>query len=431
VTETVGIRSTAVRERIHRREGAGTRTFVEPDPIVWEQTEGSRVRDADGNWYLDLYAGFAVATVGYCHPRVTAAIQRQAAVMTHCPSAFPSDTRAELYERLVAIAPPGLDRVLPAMTGALANETAIQLAKAATGRTEVISFSGAYLGRTLGVVGYAGKHVYHQRLGVRPEAHFLPYPDPYRSPWAAGGDPGAAALGLLEELLNDPAAGVGPPACVVVEPVQGNGGPVVPPDGFLAGLRRLCDGSGTLLVFDEIQCGFGRTGRMWACDHEGVIPDLMTVGKGIGGGLPFAAVLGRDEVMATWAPDTITSTFLTNTLVGAAACAAIDVVRDERLVERSATLGGPALARLREALRNRSHVGAVRGRGLFLAIELVRDGGEPDPDATGSAIRALRERGVLVGRGGRYGNVVKLSPPLVIGEDELDEGLSTIVEVLA
>jgi 4-aminobutyrate aminotransferase-like enzyme len=235
---------------------------------------------------------------------------------------------------------------------------------------------------------------------------------------------------LLEELLGDPAAGVGPPACVVVEPVQGNGGAVVPPDGFLAGLRSLCDASGTLLVFDEVQCGFGRTGRMWACDHECVVPDLMTVGKGIGGGLPFAAVLGRDDVMTTWVPDTITSTFLTNALVAAAACAAIDVVRDERLVERSATLGERAFARLRDELRGRPHVGEVRGRGLFLAIELVRDAAEPDADLTAQVIRVLRERDVLVGRGGRFGNVLKLSPPLVIGDDELDDGLSTIVEVL-
>jgi 4-aminobutyrate aminotransferase-like enzyme len=430
VSELVGTRSAETRERIQRLEGSGTRTFVEPDPIVWEETAGSRVRDADGAWYLDLYAGFAAATVGYCHPRVTDAICRQAARMTHCPSAYPSSTRAELYERLVAIAPPGLERVLPAVTGALANETAIQLAKAATGRTTVISFAGAYLGRSLGVVGYAGKHAYQRRLGARPDAQFLPYPDPYRSPWADGRDPGAAALALLEELLGDPAAGVGPPACVVVEPVQGNGGAVVPPDGFLAGLRRLCDASGTLLVFDEVQCGFGRTGRMWACDHECVVPDLMTVGKGIGGGLPFAAVLGRDDVMTTWVPDTITSTFLTNALVAAAACAAIDVVRDERLVERSATLGERAFARLRDELRDRPHVGEVRGRGLFLGIELVRDGAEPDAELTADVIRALRERGVLVGRGGRFGNVLKLSPPLVIGDEELDDGLSAIVEVL-
>jgi 4-aminobutyrate aminotransferase-like enzyme len=431
VTETVRLRSDEIRERIHRLEGAGTRTFAEPDPIVWEQTEGARVRDADGNWYVDLYAGFAAATVGYCHPRVTEAIQRQAAVMTHSPSSFPSSVRVELYERLVAIAPRGLERVLPAVTGSLANETAIQLARAATGRTTVVSFAGAYLGRSLGVVGYAGKHAYQERLGARPEAQFLPYPDPYRSPWADGRDPGRAALALLEELLDDPAAGAGPPGCVVVEPVQGNGGAVAPPRGFLAGLRSLCDASGTLLIFDEVQCGFGRTGRMWACDHEGVVPDLMTVGKGIGGGLPFAAVLGRDDVMTTWEPDTITSTFLTNALTAAAACAAIDVLRDERLVERSAALGERALTRLRSELDGRPPVGDVRGRGLFLAVELVDDAGTPDADLTREVIRSLRDRGVLVGHGGRYGNVVKLSPPLVIGEDELDEGLAAIAEVLA
>jgi 4-aminobutyrate aminotransferase-like enzyme len=432
VTEVVGTASEQIRDRIGRLEGAGTRTFAEPEPLVWEQTERCRVRDADGRWYLDLYAGFAAATVGYCHPRVTEAICRQAATMTHCPSAAPSAVRAELYERLLAIAPPGLARVLPAVTGSLANETAIQLAKAATGRSTVISFSGAYLGRTLGVVRYAGKHAYRERLGAETDAQFLPYPDPYRSPWA-GRDPGVAALALLEQLLTDPASGVASPACVVVEPIQGNGGAVVPPDGFLAGLRALCDATGALLLFDEIQCGFGRTGRMWACEHEGVVPDLLTAGKGIGGGLALAAVLGREDVMTTWPPDTITSTFLTNALTGAAACAAIDVVREERLLERAATFGARALEWLRGSLHDHPRVGDVRGRGLLLGLELVRDRDrhEPDPDYTARVVRGLRDRGVLVGRGGRFGNVVKLSPPLVIGEDELDDGLTTIVEVLA
>jgi 4-aminobutyrate aminotransferase-like enzyme len=433
VTKIVESASAEIRDRYRRLEGAGTRTFVEPDPLVWEHTEGCRVRDADGRWYLDLHAGFAAAAVGYCHPRVTEAICRQAGTMTHCPSAAPSAVRAELYERLIAIAPPGLERVLPSVTGSIANETAIQLAKAATGRANVVSFSGAYLGRTLGVVRYAGKHAYHERLGARADGQFLPYPDPYRSLWAGGRDPGEAVLALLEELLSDPASGVDPPACIVVEPVQGNGGAVAPPDGFLAGLRRLCDVSGVLLVFDEIQCGFGRTGRMWACDHEGVVPDLMTVGKGIGGGLALGAVLGRESVMATWPPDTITSTFLSNALTAAAACAAIDVLRDERLVERSAVLGARALARLSDGLRDQPRVGQVRGRGLFLGVELVhdRDRHEPDPEQTTRVIRRLRDRGVLVGRGGRFGNVVKLSPPLVIAEEELDEGLAAILGVLA
>jgi 4-aminobutyrate aminotransferase-like enzyme len=424
--------SDAIRERIRRLEGSGMRTFSDREPVVWARTEGSRVWDGDGRSYLDLYGGFAVASVGYCHPRVTEAIARQAATMTHCPSAAPSEVRAELYERLVKIAPPGLTRVMLAVTGGLANETAIQLARAATGRSGVISFSGTYLGRTVGSVAYAGKNAYREHLGVRADAHFVPFPDPYRSPWSEG-DPQAMSLKLLEEALVDPASGVESPACVVVEPIQGNGGTVVPPDGFLAGLRRLCDTSGTLLLFDEIQSGFGRTGRMWACDHEGVVPDLMTVGKGIGGGLAVAAVLGREEVMTAWSADAVTSTFLTNALALTAACAAIDVLLAERLVQRSASLGAHALDRLGRGLGGSAHVGDVRGRGLFLGLELVRDREDrvPDPQLTDETIKELRGRGVLVGRGGRYGNVIKLCPPLVIHDDDLEFGLTMILEALA
>jgi 4-aminobutyrate aminotransferase-like enzyme len=424
--------SERVRERIRAVEGTGMRTFWEPEPLVWARTEGSHVWDAEGRAYLDLYAGFAVANVGYCHPRVTAAIREQAGVMTHCPSAAPAEIRAELHERLLAIAPPSLDRVLLAITGAMANETAVQLARAATGRSNVVTFAGTYPGRTVGAVRYAGKHAYREQLGIAADAHFVPYPDPYRSPWAGGGDPGDIVLRLLEDALADPASGVEPPACIFVEPIQGNGGVVIPPDGFLAGLRRLCDRTGTLLVFDEIQCGFGRSGRMWASEHEEVVPDLMTVGKGIGGGLALAAIIGRSELMTTWEPDAVTSTFLANALNAAAGCAAIDVLREEGLVERSARLGESALARLRSDLTEGPAVGDVRGRGLFLGLELVRDrrSQEPDSELAGRTQRMLRERGILVGRGGRYGNVLILAPPFVIEEDALAGGLDTIAEVL-
>jgi 4-aminobutyrate aminotransferase-like enzyme len=286
----------------------------------------------------------------------------------------------------------------------------------------VITFSGTYPGRTVGAVRYAGKHAYREQLGVAADAHFIPYPDPYRSPW--DGDPASGALRLLEHALTDPASGVEPPACVLLEPIQGNGGVVVPPAGFLRGLRELCDRTGTLLVCDEIQCGFGRSGRMWASEHEGVVPDLMTVGKGIGGGLALAAVLGRGDLLTTWEPDAVTSTFLANALNAAAACAAIDVLRDEGLVERSERLGARAFERLRTELADRPGVGDVRGRGLFIGVELA------EAEAARQAQQTLRERGVLVGRGGRHGNVLILAPPLVIEEDVLDGGLDTIAEVL-
>jgi 4-aminobutyrate aminotransferase-like enzyme len=424
--------SESVRERTRAVEGTGMRTFWEPEPLVWARTEGAHVWDAEDDRYLDLYGGFAVANVGYCHPRVTEAIRAQAGVMTHCPSAAPSEVRAELYERLLAIAPPSLDRVLLAVTGAMANETAVQLARAATGRTNVITFFGTYPGRTVGALRYAGKHAYREPFGVAADAHFVPYPDPYRSPWAGDGDPGETVLRLLEDVLTDPASGVEPPACVLVEPIQGNGGVVIPPAGFLNGLRRLCDRAGVLLVFDEIQCGFGRSGSMWASGHEEVVPDLMTVGKGIGGGLPLAAVLGRSELMTTWKPDAVTSTFLANALNAAAGCAAIDVLREEELVERSLRLGAGALEHLSEKLAASPEVGDVRGRGLFIGLDIVgdRDSRTPDSERARQAQGGLRERGVLVGRGGRHGNVIVLAPPLVIAEEDLESGLQAIADVL-
>jgi 4-aminobutyrate aminotransferase-like enzyme len=307
----------------------------------------------------------------------------------------------------------------------MANETAVQLARAATGRRGVVTFAGTYPGRTVGAVRYAGKHAYREPFGIAADAHFVPYPDPYRSPWD---DPGRMVLSLLEQALTDPASGVEPPACVLVEPIQGNGGVVIPPVGFLRNLRELCDRTGTLLVFDEIQCGFGRSGRMWASEHDEVVPDLMTVGKGIGGGLPLAAILGRTELMTTWEPDAVSSTFLANALAAAAGCAAIDVLRDEELVERSARLGADALERLQDALDGNAVVGDVRGRGLFLGVEIGAE--EPDPDLAARTQRSLRERGLLVGRGGRHGNVLVLAPPLVIEAEVLAGGLDAIVEAL-
>ncbi|MDQ4018907.1 MAG: aminotransferase class III-fold pyridoxal phosphate-dependent enzyme [Actinomycetota bacterium] len=408
------------------------RTWSDPEPLVWARTAGDRVWDEDGREYLDLYAGFAVAALGYCHPRVTEAIRAQAGEMTHCPSAHPSRVRAELYERLARIAPEPLRRFLLAVTGSLANELAIALARAHTGRKAVVSFSGAYLGRSAGAVPFAGRHDYREPAGVPAAAHFVPFPDPYRSPWAGDRDPGKAVLELLETALTDPASGLDPVAAVVVEPVQGNGGVVLPPDGFLAGVRALCDRSGALLVFDEIQTGFGRTGRMWACEHWGVVPDLMTVGKGIGGGVALAAVLGRDDVMSTWGPDATTSTFLTNALNEAAGVAAIDALLEGSLVERSAGLGRRLLARLRDALADAPSVGDVRGLGLFAGIELVADRATREPDAARArrAQRELRRRGILVGLGGRYGNVLKLSPPLVVDEERLFDAVGTIAEVV-
>jgi 4-aminobutyrate aminotransferase-like enzyme len=406
----------ALLERLRRHEGGGLRTFAEPEPLSWERAEGCHVEDADGRRYLDLYGGFAVAAIGHGHPRVVAAVQAQAATLMHCPSAHPSRLRAEFYEALAGIAPAGLDRFLPAMSGAMANEMAVLIARSRRPEGEIVAFSGGYFGRSVGTVGLAGKARYRQALGVPAAAHFVPYPYPLEH-GAAASD---VALGAIERLAA-PAGGGGPLAAVVLEPIQGNGGVVIPPPDFLPRLRQFCDRTGALLILDEIQSGCGRTGRMWACELAGITPDLMTVGKGIGGGMAVAAVLGREAIMR-WKPDSYTSTFLTNNLNLAAAVAAIGVLRDEQLAGRAAAIGPAGLAQLRAGLGGVAGVREVRGVGLWYGVELE------DAGWAARAVAEARRRGVLVGRSGHRDTVVKLSPPLVIGERELAEGLATVIQ---
>jgi 4-aminobutyrate aminotransferase-like enzyme len=408
-----------IMARLRRLEGGGLRTFAEDPPMTWERAEGCWIHDADGKAYLDLYGGFAVAAIGYGHPKVVAAIREQAGRLMHCPSAHPSRVRAEFLEALESIAPAGLTRYLPAMSGAMANEIAVALAR--TRRDgEIIAFSGGYFGRSAGTVGLAGKARYRKALGLPTSAHFAPYPYPLR----LGKQASDVAIDALERLAG-PAGGVGRISAVVLEPIQGNGGVVIPPPDFLGRLREFCDRTGALMIVDEIQSGCGRTGRMWAMERAGVTPDLMTVGKGIGGGVAVAAVMGRTEVM-DWPPDSYTSTFLTNNLNLAAATAAIGVLRDERLAERAARLESSALLRLRTAFAGVAGIAELRGCGLWFGIELVEQDGAPAAGRAAAILRRLRGQGVLVGRGGYDDNVIKLSPPLVIDERELERGLDLV-----
>jgi 4-aminobutyrate aminotransferase-like enzyme len=429
-----GPRAQRLIERMRAVEGAGPRTGGGDPPLVVDTALGSILTDPDGNRFVDLAGSFAAATIGHSHPAVVAAIRDQVGRASHVSSASISEPRIAFEEALVGIAPPGLDRVLLGMSGSDANDTAVKLARTLTGRREVIAFSGGYLGRSTGVVGLSGKARFREAVGVEPDAHFLPYPYPYRWPLGSRDDMsvGESALGLVRHAMEDPASGVGPVAAVIVEPIQGNGGIVVPPDGFLAGLRELCDRHGTVLIFDEIQAGFGRTGRTWSSEHWGVVPDLMTVGKGVGGGLAVSAVVGRVAAMSHWTPGTHTSTFLGDAVNLAAGAAAIGVLADERLVERSARLGARALETLIRGLETADGIAEIRGRGLFIGIELVRDAADrtPDPDRVVRIRRAALARGIVLGAGGHHENVIKLCPPLTIEEDLLDAALTITVETI-
>lgn len=413
-----------VVRRMRAQEGAGLRSFQEDPPFVVERAQGSWIEDADGRRYVDLYASFAVAAVGHQHPRVVEAVRRQASLLMHCSSAYPSSVRASFYEALASVALPAHTRFLPAITGSMANEIAIAIARMRRPGAAIIAFEGGYLGRSAGTVGLAGKARYREALGVPAQAQFVPYPD-------ANDGSGAAAnsLGAIERLIG-PAGGAGSPAAVIVEPIQGNGGVVVPPDGFLQALRALCDRTGALLIVDEIQSGFGRTGRMWATEHEGVVPDLMTIGKGIGGGLAVAAVLGTEEAMSVLAPDAYSSTFLTNNLNLAAAVEAIHVLIEEELPARAAHLATTLADPRMDALATLAGTGNLRRKGLWYGLPIVDDRGRPDPARAKEIVGAVRERGVIVGRGGYEDEVVKVSPPLVIEEQDLVSALETLHAVI-
>ena len=429
VTPYPGPEARRIIERMRAVEGAGPRTGGTDDPLVVAEAHGATLVDPDGNEFVDLAASFAAANVGHSHPTVVEAIRDQVGRMSHVSSAFASEPRVAFEEALLGISPPGLDRVLLGLSGADANDTALRLARSYTGRREVIAFSGGYFGRSSGVIGLNGKAAQRVRVARDADAHFLPYPYPYRWPIGDAEEAGEQALALVRHALEDPASGVGPVAAIVVEPVQGNGGVVIPPDGFLQGLRELCDRHGVVLVFDEIQSGFGRTGRLWAAEHWGVVPDLMTVGKGIGGGMALSAVVGRQGFMGHWPAGTHTSTFMGNAVNLAAGRAAIEVMRRDRLWDRSDRIGA-ALRHSLADLADSPQVGEVRGLGLFIGIELVTDHASRTPDpARASAIRrAALERGVLVGIAGHADNVLKLCPPLTIDERLLDAAVGVLVE---
>jgi len=415
-----------VRDRIRRLEGGGLRTFATPDPLVLRSASGAWLTDVDGRRYLDFAGSFAATAVGHCHPEVVAAIQRQATQLIHCPSAYPSALRAEFLEAIESACAPLLGElaIMPAMTGAMANEMAVSIVRHMRPGAEFITFSGGYFGRSVGATTFAGKSQYREALGLGPAAHYAPYPYTARF----GPDATEFTMRYLESLVA-PGGGAGRIGAILLEPIQGNGGVVIPPDDFFPRLREFCDRIGALLILDEIQAGCGRSGHMWAIEHWGVAPDLMTIGKGIGGNMGVAALVGRRDLMK-WVPDAYSSTFMTNHIGLAASIAAIRVVTAEGLVQRSKALGQRYLPVLQDRLAGLPHVTEVRGRGLWFAAELADLPGLPASKQVARMARTLRDRGIVMGTGGYDGRVLKVAPPLNIDEADLARGLETMCEVI-
>jgi 4-aminobutyrate aminotransferase/(S)-3-amino-2-methylpropionate transaminase len=416
-------------------------TYLADDfPVFWAEARGANVRDVDGNVYVDLTAAFAVAGPGHAHPRIVAAVREQAGRLLHgMGDVHPPAVKVDLLRALAEVAPGGLTRAVLANSGAEAVEAALKTAAIATGRPRVLAFHGSYHGLTYGALSVSGREDFRAPFAAQlaPIAVFAPYPYPYRSP--VGRDPeevGAATLRYVEHLLDAPGTASEGIGAILVEPIQGRSGDVVPPDGFLPGLRRICDERGLLLVFDEVYTGFGRTGRWFAGEHWGVVPDLLVVGKGMTGGLPFAACIGTEAAMGAWPRSRgeaiHTSTFLGHPLGCAAALASISVLREERLVERSAELGARLKTRLEEMTADHPNVGEVRGRGMMIGVELVRDRESrlPAPELAGRVVVESLRRGVLTLGGGIHGNVLSLSPPFVITEEQADAALDVLAAIL-
>jgi len=403
-------------------------SYIKEYPLVIGGGQGAVVEDVDGNRFIDYMAGIAVSSTGYNHPAVVAAVQEQAGRFLHiCGTDFYYQGFSALAERLARLAPgPSQKRVLLTNSGTEAIEGAIKLARYHTRRPALLAFHGAFHGRSYGAMSLtSSKMKQHQHFGpFLPDVHHVPYCNPYRS--AVGADPAACVAETMRGIEADLFTRHLAPddvAAIFVEPILGEGGYVIPPDGFLRALRALCDRHGILLVADEVQCGVGRTGKMWACDWAGIEPDILVTAKGLGSGMPIGALVARASVMS-WKAGSHGSTFGGNPVACAAALATLDVV--EAALPQVRAMGERMLARARAMQERCRIVGDVRGRGLMIGVELVKDraGKEPFDEAMPRITKKAFERGLLLLGCGR--STFRLAPPLVLDEYDVDTGMEIL-----
>jgi 4-aminobutyrate aminotransferase-like enzyme len=433
-----GPRSDALARRLAAVESRNVTWLGEDFPVFWKSASGSRVVDVDGREYVDLTAAFAVAACGHAHPRIVGALREQAGRLVHgMGDVHPPLLKVEMLERLADLLPYDEPRISLGVTGSDAIEAALKTAVLCTGRPGVVAFTGAYHGLGYGALSVTDGRRFRAPFQVQlnPAVLRAPFPHPYRPPpGLPDGSRAAPALEALERVLDGP--GGGELGAVILEPIQGRGGEVVPPPGFLAGVRDLCRGRGLLLVADEIYTGFGRAGSRFATVAQGVVPDILCVGKALSGGMPISACAGPADVMDAWPASggeaIHTSTYLGHPLSCAAAIASMEVLEEERLADRSRELGGRWIEELRAMAVDHAHVGDVRGRGLAIGIDLVRDEDSREPAgemARRVVVEALGE-GWLLLAGGPDGNVLSLTPPLVIEEGLLESATEMLDRVL-
>ncbi len=414
-------------------------THLLDTPLV--RGEGAYVWDDTGRRYLDFTSGIGVVNTGHCHPRVVEAVRRQAGLGLHLQAniGFVHEPMLRLIAALREVVPPELDTFFFSNSGAEAVEAAVKLARQATGRTNIIAFQRSFHGRTVGTMSLtSSKTVY--RVGYQPlmaGVFFAPYAYCYRCPKMEANPELYGShcrcdwpLEQVRFLLRSQTAPE-ETAAILVEPVLGEGGYVVPPAEFLRGLREICDEYGILLILDEVQSGFGRTGKFFALEHFGVVPDILVMAKGLASGLPLSGIAARRELMERWKEGSHGGTYGGNAVACAAAEATIRVMQEEHLVENAARLGEKLLARLREIQAHHPDIGEVRGLGLMVGVEFVVPGGRaPDKARAKSVQQACKENGLLLLTCGTDGNVIRWIPPLIITEEQLDEAVAIFADAL-
>ena len=412
-----------------RRDAAFARGLGNQLPVYVERARNAELWDVEGRRYIDFAGGIAVLNTGHLHPKVQAAVARQLDAFSHtCLMITPYEVAVELAEKLIRIAPgPTPKKAIFVTTGAEAVENTIKIARAHTGRPAVIAFGGGFHGRTYMAMALTGKVApYKAGFGPFPaEIYHAPFPIAYH------GVSVQDSLDALEHIFKydvEPAR----VAAIIVEPVMGEGGFYIAPPEFLQALRRLCDQHGIVLVIDEIQTGFGRTGKMFAIEHAGVEPDLMTMAKSLAGGFPLAAVVGKAAIMDAPGPGGLGGTYAGSPIACAAALAVLEVIEEEGLCARAIAIGEQMTGTLRELQREIPAIGEVRNLGAMVAMELVRNGDphQPDADLTKALTKRAAEKGLVLLSCGLYGNVIRFLVPLTASDEIVREGMGIVAEAL-
>ncbi|MCA1582144.1 MAG: aminotransferase class III-fold pyridoxal phosphate-dependent enzyme [Acidobacteria bacterium] len=426
-----GPRSRELFARESAHMAPGLQSIALYSGLAMARGRGTRLFDEDRNEYIDFVAGIGVGSVGHCHPHYVESLKKQLEELTF--GSFTTEVRTRFLELLATVTPPGLSRIQLFSGGAEAVEAAFRLAKSATRKFEFIGFTGAFHGKTGGVLPLLSGEFKHQLGPFVPGLYTAPYANCYRCPLKLEyPDCGLACVEELRRTIREDTGGE--IAAIIIEPIQGTAGNVIPPAGFLPAVREVARENGALFIADEMLTGFGRTGRTWACDHEGIVPDVLTVGKGIGGGFPLAGVVSTDALTAHAPfsnPSGSSSSYGGNPLAAAAGLASLEILIGEKLAENADRVGRVMLARLEEMKERHRFIGDVRGRGLLLGIELVSDRTTKEPLEkrwTRALFQECLRRGLV---SMCYSSSIRINPPLVIDEETALEGLQALDDAMS